>query len=99
MWDRLYWPTIIGPRCCGDPALVAKLNKIEKNSAWLIVDVQQQIFAFLLDKQHSDIICIFQCVNCLLKIFTLCKVYTLCVYPQKLQNFMLNFAPYLIQPE
>ena len=26
-WDRYYGPTVIGSRCCGDPALVAKLNK------------------------------------------------------------------------
>ena len=26
-WDRYHGPTVIGSRCCGDPALVAKLNK------------------------------------------------------------------------
>ena len=26
-WDRYYGSTVIGSRCCGDPALVAKLNK------------------------------------------------------------------------
>ena len=25
-WDRYYGPTVIGSRCCGDPALVTKLN-------------------------------------------------------------------------
>ena len=30
-WDRYYGPTVIGSRCCGDPALVAKLNKQKKN--------------------------------------------------------------------
>ena len=26
-WDRYYGPTVIGSRCCGDPAPVAKLNE------------------------------------------------------------------------
>ena len=26
-WDRYYGPAVIRSRCCGDPGLVAKLNK------------------------------------------------------------------------
>ena len=33
MVGQLYGPTVIGSRCCGDPALVAKLNKIKNFQA------------------------------------------------------------------
>ena len=40
-WDRYYGPTVIGSHCCGDPALVAKLNNKNKGQVCKEIEIKR----------------------------------------------------------